>query len=478
MDIINEENILKLLYSYNPWWNTDIISTDFAKEMKRFAFFEAKEKLFNKDIRRTVVLSGARRTGKTTIMYQMVEYLLKEDISSKNILFISFDHPLLKMCSVDRILEVYNQNISNDKEVYCFFDEIQYSSDWDSWLKIIYDTKQSYKVMATGSASPMFCDRQAESGLGRWVLVQVPTLSFYEYCELLKIEVPALPKGIKPTQLYLLDKIEQNSVIRSLAHLQIHFIRYLQVGGFPELALSQNDTYSQRILREDIVDKALKRDLPSVYKIRNIVDLEKIFLYLCYYSSNIINIEAVTKELNGISRATVENYIKYLENSNLIYTSKSISIKGKKVLKSQQKIFIADAAIRNAVLMNDDIIADAAEMGIIVETAVNKHIRTFYYNTIAEIGYYRDTVSNKEIDIVVIVPKASPIMIEVKYREGAPIKKTDAIVTMQEGIPNLVITKNAEDNGIFDYEGKQIYKIPAFAFLYLLGHAEKQGYKK
>ena len=67
-----------------------------------------------------------------------------------------------------------------------------------------------------------------------------------------------------------------------MSFLQPHFIRYLQVGGFPELALSSDDVYAQRILREDIVDKALKRDLPSIYAIRNINDLEKVFLYLYY----------------------------------------------------------------------------------------------------------------------------------------------------------------------------------------------------
>jgi len=101
-------------------------------------------------------------------------------------------------------------------------------------------------------------------------------LSFFEYCQLLNIDVPNLPEDIKPTQVYLKSLQEQTEIFNKLSCLQVHFIRYLQVGGFPELALSSDDLYAQRVLREDIVDKALKRDLPSIYGIRNISDIEKI----------------------------------------------------------------------------------------------------------------------------------------------------------------------------------------------------------
>ena len=157
-----------------------------------------------------------------------------------------------------------------------------------------------------------------------------------------------------------------------------HFIRYLQVGGFPELALSKDDIYAQRILREDIVDKALKRDLPSLYAIRNISDIEKVFLYLCYNSSNIINMNTVCKELQ-VNRTTLEKYIMYLEGANLIYVSSLVNVGPKQILKSQDKIYVADAALRNAVLMKDDTTDDAIELGIIAETAVYKHVKAFNY---------------------------------------------------------------------------------------------------
>jgi predicted AAA+ superfamily ATPase len=479
MALFTEENIISLLYSYNPWWRTGVVQKEFDKKMKRIAYYEANKIFNNANIRRTVLLSGARRTGKTTIMYQTISKLMNDGVSPKNILFISFDHPLLKMCSIDDVLNVYRKNISSEEKIYCFFDEIQYSEDWNSWLKILYDTNPHINIMATGSASPILEDKAKESGLGRWMTVQVPTLSFFEYCKLLEIEEIDLPKNIKPTQLYLLSVREQNDIMNKMSFLQPHFIRYLQVGGFPELALSKDDLYAQRILREDIVDKAIKRDLPTIYNIRNINDIEKVFLYLCYNSSNIINLQAICKELQ-VNRATLEKYISYLESANLIYISKLINISSKQMLKPQNKIYISDAAIRNAVLMKDDITNDPTELGIIAETAVYKHVNAFSYDASCQVGYFRGENKNKEIDIVVKYhANMSPIMIEVKYRENSKITESDLIVEKYDKIPNLVVTKNVDDFGLKDYSGgKQIYKIPAPVFLYLLGYVEDKKNSK
>ena len=245
------------------------------------------------------------------------------------------------------------------------------------------------------------------------------------------------------------------------------------------MALADNDIMAQQIMREDVVDKVLKRDLPSLYRIRNSTELERIFLYLCNVSSEIVSIEAIAKELNGVSRPTVENYIQYLESANLIYQSWPVDMAGKRGLKARPKIYIADAAIRNAVLMDDSLLTDPVEMGKIVETAVYKHVAAFYYQQAASVGYYRGGRKNKEIDIVVEYPNTGNILIEVKYREGAPIPDDDAIAELcGEASAAIVVTKTASDFGVHHTKsGKDMLRIPAFAFLYLLGHAEKHGYR-
>ena len=479
MAIISKENILKVLTAFNPWWKTGAVNPRMSKTYKRFAFHEAMKRLDQTDIRRTVVLTGTRRVGKTTIQYQMIETLLERGIAPQKIVFISMDHPMLKLSGVNDVLECYHENIYAEQDVYYFFDEIQYAQDWDKWLKTIYDMQPDTQVVATGSASPALIKGNQESGAGRWTVIQVPTMSFYEYCEILNLNRPELPKNFKATQMLHMTQQDRTRIMMQLSKVQNHFNRYLQVGGFPELALADNDLMAQQVMREDVVDKVLKRDLPSLYNIRNATELERIFLYLCNVSSEIVSIEAIAKELSGVSRPTVENYIQYLESANLIYQSWPVNMAGKRVLKAKPKIYIADAAIRNAVLMDDSLLTDPVEMGKIVETAVYKHVAAFYYQKATSVGYFRGGKKNKEIDIVVDYYNAGNILIEVKYREGAPISDDDAIAELcAEASAAIVVTKSASDFGVHNTKsGKDMLRIPAFAFLYLLGHAEKNGYK-
>ena len=479
MAITTKEGILKVLSAYNPWWKTGVVNPKLSRTYKRFAFYEAMKRIDQTNLRRTVVLTGTRRVGKTTIQYQMIEALLAKGVPPQKIVFISMDHPMLKLSGFNEILECYHENVYAEQDVYYFFDEVQYAQDWDKWLKTIYDMQPDTQVIATGSASPALIKGNQESGAGRWSVIQVPTMSFYEYCELLDLDRPVLPKNLKITPLLHMSKQERTQIMLQLSKVQNHFTRYLQVGGFPELALADNDLMAQQIMREDVVDKVLKRDLPSLYNIRNATELERIFLYLCNVSSEIVSIEAIAKELNGVSRPTVENYIQYLESANLIYQSWPINMAGKKVLKASPKIYIADAAIRNAVLMDASMLTDPVQMGKIVETAVYKHVAAFYYQQATSVGYFRGGKRGKEIDVVVDYPNTKNILIEVKYREGAPIADDDAICELcDEAADAIIVTKNANDFGIHNTKsGKDMIRIPAFAFLYLLGHAEKNGYK-
>ena len=478
MNLTSHENIIKVLNAFNPWWKSGVVRSEFSKTYKRFAFHEALKTLSHESLRRTVVLTGTRRVGKTTIQYQIIDHLLKLGVKPYQIFFASLDHPLLKLSNLNDIFDCYHTNIYGDEDCYYFLDEIQYATDWDGWVKTIYDTRPLSRMIATGSASPVLVKKSTESGVGRWTVIQVPTLSFYEYCEMLDVERPDLSADVRPTNLLRYDKREFTLLMTALSGLQKHFNRYLIVGGFPELALANDDLMAQAIMREDVVDKVLKRDIPSLYNIRNANALERIFLYLCYNSSNIIAIDGIANALTGVSRNTIEEYISYMESANLIYRSYPVTLSGKQILKAKAKIYISDAAIRNAVLMDDSLMTDSTQLGIIVETAVYKHLAAFYYQNTTSVGYYRGGKKDHEIDIVVDFPQGK-ILVEVKYRENAEIKETDAIFVLADDATSaIVVTKRAEDYGIQPSKGnKSILRIPAFCFLYLLGNAEKNGYR-
>ena len=167
--------------------------------------------------------------------------------------------------------------------------------------------------------------------------------------------------------------------------------------------------------------------------------------------------------------------------SNLIYLAKPMDVGSKGALKGKPKIFIADAAICNAVLMVDDVLSDESELGAMVETTVYKHVLSFYQGSSAQLGYFRKARDNrKEVDVVVELPRQK-ILCEVKYRNNSRIPVTDAIVELcQDEKANVtdafIITKRLDDFGIARHKTVvPILRVPAIAFLYMLGKAEAQG---
>lgn len=483
MALVTDEQVMKVLRQYNPWWRNPAAIKEDAKPQKRIAYYEALHIIKHESLKRFAVLSGARRVGKTTIMFQMIDALLEEGIAPRNILYVSFDNPIMKLVNVENVLDIYEFMYPLEGERYLFFDEIQYTENWELWMKVIYDSRKEIRMAATGSASPVLERRSTDSGTGRWTILRIPTMSFYEYCRLLQLEEPEIPERLRLTELVKLPEAELLDICDKFHPLVQHFNRYLMVGGFPELVLSEDDVYAQRILREDVVDKVIKRDVLSLFNIRNPMLMEKLFLYLCLNSTQIFSVTTAAKELENISVSTLENYMEALVMSNMIYLARPMNVGSKGALKGRPKVFIADAAIRNAVLMIDDVLSDETELGIMVETAVYKHIVSFYQGSTAQIGYFRKAKDNqKEVDVVVGLPRGK-ILCEVKYRANSHIPARDAIVELcREKDARIdsafLVTKKLEDAGTAKHETKvPILRVPAIVFLYLLGRAEGKGGK-
>lgn len=481
MAIVSDEQVIKVLRQYNPWWRNPLAIKEENKPQKRLAYYEALRMISHKTIRRFAVLSGARRVGKTTIMYQMMNSLIDDGVNPKNILYVSFDNPIVKLVNVETVLSIYESLYPIEGTRYIFLDEIQYTEHWELWMKVIYDSRKDIRLTATGSASPILEKGSTDSGTGRWSILKIPTMSFYEYCRLLQIEEPILPDNLRLTKLVKMSKAELGDLMDRFAPLKVHFNRYLMIGGFPELVLSDDDMYAQRMLREDVVDKVIKRDVLTLFNIRSPLLMEKLFLYLCMNSTEIFSVTTAAKELENTSASTIDSYIEALEMSNLIYLSKPMDVGSKGALKGKPKIYIADAAIRNAVLMIDDVLSDERELGAMVETTVYKHIVSFYQGSTAQLGYFRKAKDNqKEVDVVIELPREK-ILCEVKYRNNSHIPATDAIVELCKDesakvTSAFLITKQLDDFGIAKHETHvPILRVPAIAFLYLLGKAEADG---
>ena len=214
----------------------------------------------------------------------------------------------------------------------------------------------------------------------------MPTLTFREYCDIEQNNVNANIRQYSLEEFSNMSAEEFSMLMFGVNDMQASWNRYIALGGFPELLRIQSIPKAQMLLREDVADKVLKRDIPSLFNVRNSLQLEKMFLYLCLHSGSIINMAEICKKLEGVTLPTLTNYIQYLIDANLIYICHNSSYTGKKMLSAQSKMYVADSALRNACLMiSPDLLSDT-DMGALVESIVYKHLLHSYGNS-HQLGY-------------------------------------------------------------------------------------------
>lgn len=472
-DFFDISEIISILHGFNPWWTNRPFP---VPQFNRLAYGACRKYLDTPEMRRAILLSGPRRVGKTTLLQQLADALIKEGHNPRGIIYLSLDHPLLKLLSIRHILKIFHDNIhSEGQPTVLLLDEIQYSREWETEIKLLVDHQPAYRIVATGSATVIHKKKLAESGVGRWITVPVPTLSFYEFVHIRGEYTPELTDNIRPRDLFTLPASGHIRIAAQLRPLLPLYNRYLLVGGFPETARQSDISLCQRLLREDVVERVLKRDMTALFGVRNVNDLEKLFIYLCLHTGGILAHAAVASALET-SAATVGNHLALLEQANLVYCLPPVRAGGKKTLKARNKYYLVDAALRNAVLLRgEEVLTNSNDLGLIVETTVLRHLYAYYYRDTPEIAYWRDATSNKEVDIIVRSP-AYHMAIEVKYREQAVLEQNGGLAhycRSEEIKQAYLVTKQEADFGVATLNGTQVLKIPAHILCYLLGQAER-----
>ncbi len=479
-DFFNLNEVRRVLQGFNPWWTG---KPSPIPEFHRLAFGVCRRHLEDESLRRAVLLSGPRRVGKTTILLQIADWLVQSGREPASIFYISLDHPLLKLLSLTDILRLYHDTIYPEgKPVVLLMDEVQYATDWELHVKALVDHRPEYRILATGSATVVHRQQLAESGVGRWVRVPVPTLSFYEFLRIRNEAVPNIPNNLTPRHLFSKSKRELLDLASQLRPVQPLFLRYLLVGGFPETARHPDASFCQRILREDVVERVLKRDMTALFNIRNVNALERLFIYLCLHSGSILEVQTCASALQ-LQRSTVDNYLELLEQANLIYRLPPAEVGGKKVLKVRNKVYLVDAALRNAVLLRgEEILSDPNELGVVVETTVLRHLIAFLYQDTPKIFFWREPKTEKEVDVIVQSP-GYILPVEIKYRESPSLGEKSGLAAycQLENVPHAYwVTKKEDDFGVVKVGdlATKFMKIPAHIFTYLLGQAERVPWEK
>jgi uncharacterized protein len=464
--------VLGVMRRFNPWWEGKAYS---APAFHRTAFFACRKLLDDDKIRRAVLLSGPRRVGKTTILKQLAEAALQAEKEPLSVCYLSLDHPVLSKLPLLDLLELYHENIRPEgRPVLLLLDEVQYSEEWDLHLKQLIDHRPEYRIAATGSASIQHRRKLSESGVGRWVTVPAPTLSFSEFLQIRNEETSGLASGPGFEELRAMQPGQFVLTAGRFRALRPRFGRYLLLGGFPESALKDDMEYCHNFLREDVIDRVLKRDMTSLFHFRNTADLEKLFVYLCLNDGGLFSITDCAKAL-GSTRPTVANYLEALEEANLLYLLPPFRRTGKKALKAAPKVYLADATFANAVLLRgEEILADGKEMGKIVESAVLRHLLAYYHHFTPEITYWRGGRRDREVDFIVRTPRLT-LPIEVKYRSDASLGKTEGLLEFceEDGVEQaLVVTQQDKDFDRAKIGKISLLRLPAHIFCYLLSRPE------
>ncbi len=477
--IASKAELFAVLRQYNPWWAGGRFPD--LPTWRRAAFREITAWAENPPAGRALLLSGARQVGKTTLYLQVIDELLSRGVVPTNVLYATFDHPLLKLIGLDALLKLWREfEPVREGPEYLFLDEIQVAKDWQVWLKHQVDFEKRRRIAVTGSATPLVTQGQ-ESGVGRWQTIRLATLSFFEYLQIRKIAPPPLPPVGSLLDLFAWEAPRYAQCGEEGRPLVGLFHEYLLRGGFPQSALVESVSLAQKLLREDIVDKVLKRDMTALFGVRRVLELEQVFLYLCLHDGGLLNLPELCASLQ-LKRPTVGSFIDLLESAHLIHRLLPFGY-GKQVLRARSKIYLADAAIAPGVLLKGKaLLEDPDALGRAVETAFFKHVFTRYYAQSIGFSYWRGK-KDREVDIIADLD-GRLVPFEVKYRAPqhtgiGDLKGMVAFCAEHKIETGYVITRDMTDFQVMkiDRDGARarLLKIPAPLACYWLGRSELES---
>lgn len=420
MRSISRQQIVRRLQAENVWWEKPNLILPPFSDWKPRAYSRLFQPLVeNRSIRRAVVLMGPRRVGKTVMLHHTIQNLIDKGVKPKNICYFSVDHPIYNGLGLEDLLEIYGEaaKIKYNKEpCYVFFDEIQYLKDWEIHLKILVDRFFSLKCVVSGSAAAALRLKSQESGAGRFTTFLLPPLTFYEYLDFLgkaNLEVPDKD-----------DPMTSNYIFPDIDDLNKDFIDYINFGGYPEAAFSKEiQADPARFIKSDIVDKVLLRDLPSLYGIQDVQELNSLFTAIAYNTASQVSLDGLSKN-SGVSKNTIKRYIEYLESAFLIRVVHRVDQNARRFKRANFfKVYLTNpsiwCALFSQVRHGDEV------LGRLAETAVFSQ----WFHSDKNLYYARWKTG--EVDIIALNEQFKPSLVtEVKF--------TDRVLDHPEMLKNVL----------------------------------------
>lgn len=354
---IDREAIARRLSFDNPWWEYGT-APDPTDTWPRRAYYHPLAELVRQPVHRAIVLVGARRVGKTTILRQLIrDATTRGDVGP--VFFASVDAPTYSGLHLEDLIELFEELHPHDPRAprLVIFDEIQYLPDWERHLKDLVDRYPQTRFIASGSAGAALKRKSTESGAGRFTDFELPPLTFAEFLDF---------RGVAES---VIEPSEGVSDARDIGRLNELFVEYMNFGGYPEVVRNASIRADmERFVRNDIVQKVLLQDLPTLYGITNIPELNRLFTTLAYNTGQLISLEELSKNA-GIAKATISRYLEYLEAAFLIVRMRRVDQTARRLKRERNfKVFLCNPSMRAALF--GPVSSGAPAMGAITETAL------------------------------------------------------------------------------------------------------------
>ena len=358
---ISPEDVDKRLSFDNPWWGDSEAQDRIYGDLPKRSYFQPFLDLVkNREVRRAIILMGPRRVGKTVILHQTINQLLKEGTEGKTILFLSMETPIYTDTPLETFVRRFQERFGHpaDRQLTIIFDEIQYLRDWEVHLKSLVDSFPHIRFVVSGSAAAALRLKSRESGAGRFTEFLLPPLTFAEYLDFIKREEELIDFSSAPAV-----------VTTNIDELNRELINYLNYGGYPEAVINKRvRDESNRFIKNDIIDKVLMRDLPQLYGIRDIQELNRLFTTLAYNTGNEVSLEELSQS-SGVSKTTLSRYLEYLEAAFLIRRVHRIDRNARHFKRATSfKVYLTNPSMRAALF--GQLEEDDQTMGSLAETAL------------------------------------------------------------------------------------------------------------
>jgi uncharacterized protein len=467
--LIPVEKIIERLQYENPWWVNRHIPEVYSSMAERLYFKLFYPYVTEKNVRRALVLMGPRRVGKTVMLFHSIKQLLAENVNPQKIFFVGIDNPIYVHLSLEDILTLCKKSLNqiNLNGCYVFFDEIQYLKDWERHLKVLVDSYPETKFIVSGSAAAALKWHSTESGAGRFTDFMLPPLTFQEY-----IHLKNMNHLIHDGNIMYGEKRMPYCLTHDIKALNKEFVHYLNFGGYPEVVLSEKiQSDMGRYVKNDIVDKVLLRDLPSLYGIKDVQELNRFFTYIAYNTGNEFSYETMSRE-SGIQKDTLKKYLEYLEAAFLIKVLNKVDVNAKRLKRvTSFKVYLTNPSLRTALF--SPISETDSEMGNMVETAV---LSQWMHREKLDLTYarWKEGRTEGEVDLVLVDDKKyKPVWgVEIKW-SNRYFEKTNELKSLIQfckanNFQNALVT-SIDQTGVKKLDNLAFSFLPASVYTYNIG---------